>query len=110
MIDVLKEEKESQNFLIYASDHGESLGEHGIYLHGAPMRIAPKQQTHIPVLLWSSENLKEKRKQISKNYPTSHQIKNKISHEHLPHTVLDYFNLDTPYLDINKSMLSVEKN
>jgi len=109
-IDVLKEEKESQNFLIYASDHGESLGEHGIYLHGAPMRIAPKQQTHIPVLLWSSENLKEKRKQISKNYPTSNQIKNKISHEHLPHTVLDYFNLDTPYLDINKSMLSVEKN
>jgi len=74
------------------------------------MRIAPKQQTHIPVLLWSSENLKEKRKQISKNYPTSNQIKNKISHEHLPHTVLDYFNLDTPYLDINKSMLSVEKN
>jgi len=110
VIDVLKEEKESQNFLVYASDHGESLGENGIYLHAAPMRIAPKEQTHIPVLLWSSENLKEKRKQVNSNYLISNQIKNEISHEHLPHTILDYFNLDTPYLDTNKSMLNVEKN
>ena len=109
-INILKEQKESQNFLIYASDHGESLGEKGIYLHGAPMRIAPKEQTHIPIILWSSENLKEKRKQINKNYLILNQIKKKISHEYLPHTLLDYFNLDTPYLDINKSMLNVEKN
>ena len=110
VIDILKEEKESQNFLIYASDHGESLGDNGIYLHAAPMRIAPKEQIHIPTLLWSSENLKEKRKQMNKNYPISNQIKNKITHEHIRHTVLDYFNLDTSYLDINKSMLNVEKN
>ena len=86
-IDVLKKEKESQNFLIYASDHGESLGEKGIYLHGLPMRIAPKEQIHIPTLLWSSDNLKEKRKKISKSYPTSRQIKSKITHENLTHTL-----------------------
>ena len=109
-IDILKEEKESQNFLIYASDHGESLGDNGIYLHAAPMRIAPKEQIHIPALLWSSENLKKKRKQMSKNYSSSNQIENKITHEYLPHTLLDYFNLETSYLNIKKSMLSVENN
>lgn len=42
--------------MLYASDHGESLGEHGIYLHGMPYSIAPKEQTHIPMLLWLSES------------------------------------------------------
>ncbi|EEP96505.1 hypothetical protein yaldo0001_34840 [Yersinia aldovae ATCC 35236] len=34
--------------LVYLSDHGESLGENGIYLHGTPYMFAPSQQTHIP--------------------------------------------------------------
>lgn len=38
--------------LIYASDHGESLGEHGVYLHGLPYAFAPKEQTQVPMLLW----------------------------------------------------------
>ncbi|MDU6433106.1 MAG: phosphoethanolamine transferase EptA [Pantoea sp.] len=42
--------------LIYLSDHGESLGEHGMYLHGAPYLFAPSQQTHIPFLLWMSDD------------------------------------------------------
>ena len=40
--------------LIYASDHGESLGEQGIYLHGMPFGFAPKSQKHVPMLLWTS--------------------------------------------------------
>jgi len=109
-INVLKNEKESQNFLIYASDHGESLGENGVYLHAAPMRIAPKEQIHIPILMWASENLKKKRKLIGKNYPTYRETKNKITHEYLPHTILDFFNLKTSYLKKNKSMLSIKEN
>ena len=38
--------------LLYLSDHGESLGEYGVYLHGAPYMIAPPQQTHVPFLFW----------------------------------------------------------
>ena len=41
--------------LIYVSDHGESLGENGIYLHGLPYSFAPESQTHIPMLLWAGE-------------------------------------------------------
>jgi len=109
-IDVLKKEKESQNFLIYASDHGESLGENGVYLHAAPMAIAPKEQVHIPMLMWASENLKSNRKIVGKNYPDYRQFKNKITHEYIRHTILDFFNLKTPYLNSNKSMLSLQGN
>lgn len=40
--------------MVYLSDHGESLGENGIYLHGMPYAVAPDQQTHIPMLMWFS--------------------------------------------------------
>jgi len=43
--------------LLYVSDHGESLGEKGLYLHGIPYAIAPSQQTHIPMVLWLSPSL-----------------------------------------------------
>jgi len=42
--------------LIYASDHGESLGENGMYLHGLPYMIAPKTQTHIPLIVWGDKH------------------------------------------------------
>ena len=40
--------------MLFISDHGESLGERGLYLHGAPVAIAPKEQTRVPMLFWSS--------------------------------------------------------
>jgi len=40
--------------MIYMSDHGESLGERGVYLHGLPYFIAPHEQTHVPFMLWAS--------------------------------------------------------
>jgi lipid A ethanolaminephosphotransferase len=40
--------------LLYVSDHGESLGEGGFYLHGLPWSIAPRVQTHVPMVLWTS--------------------------------------------------------
>ena len=44
--------------LLYISDHGESTGEGGLYLHGAPYLIAPESQTHIPMLLWLSDGFR----------------------------------------------------
>jgi len=38
--------------LLYVSDHGESLGEKGLYLHGVPYAIAPREQTHVPMIMW----------------------------------------------------------
>ncbi len=41
--------------MLYVADHGESLGERGIYLHAAPYMIAPKEQTHVPVIAWTGK-------------------------------------------------------
>lgn len=45
--------------LIYISDHGESLGEKGLYLHAAPYWIAPEQQTRVPMVVWMSDTFKQ---------------------------------------------------
>ncbi len=42
--------------LVYLSDHGESLGENGVYLHGLPYSIAPETQKHVPLLIWLSQD------------------------------------------------------
>ncbi|MGI2258198.1 phosphoethanolamine transferase [Shewanella sp. GXUN23E] len=55
VIDVLKtQEATFDTSMLYLSDHGESLGENGLYLHGAPYALAPKEQIHVPMLAWFS--------------------------------------------------------
>jgi lipid A ethanolaminephosphotransferase len=44
--------------LMYFSDHGESLGENNLYLHGAPYMIAPQEQRNVPLILWMSEGFR----------------------------------------------------
>jgi lipid A ethanolaminephosphotransferase len=54
-IDVLAEASDRfDTALLYASDHGESLGEGGMYLHGMPYTFAPDTQKHVPMLFWTS--------------------------------------------------------
>ncbi|GAB3554699.1 phosphoethanolamine--lipid A transferase [Noviherbaspirillum agri] len=55
VIDILKKNSDKvDSALLYVSDHGESLGEFGLYLHGAPRAIAPAVQYEIPMLAWFS--------------------------------------------------------
>ena len=42
--------------MLYISDHGESLGENGLFLHGLPYLFAPHAQVHVPVIVWSGES------------------------------------------------------
>ena len=54
-IDFLKAKAETYDTaMIYVSDHGESLGENGLYLHGVPYSIAPKVQVEVPMTMWFS--------------------------------------------------------
>lgn len=87
IIELLKEKKDYESSLLYLSDHGESLGENGIYLHGMPYAIAPRHQTHIPVIFWSSdENLM--------TTAQNHKSLN-LSQDNLFSTLLGYFNIQT---------------
>ncbi|XQW86643.1 phosphoethanolamine transferase [Thalassotalea piscium] len=54
-LDTLAQEKNIETSMLYISDHGESLGEKGVYLHGLPYAFAPDEQTHVPMIYWNDE-------------------------------------------------------
>ena len=54
LIDTLRTLTDWNTAVMFVSDHGESLGENGIYMHGVPMSIAPREQFEIPFLVWTS--------------------------------------------------------
>ncbi len=56
VIDLLKQREDLETAMYYMSDHGESLGENGLYLHGAPYMFAPEEQKRIPFIAWFSES------------------------------------------------------
>ncbi|QMI06749.1 phosphoethanolamine transferase EptA [Citrobacter sp. RHB25-C09] len=62
-INILKAHQDTfTTSLVYLSDHGESLGDNGVYLHGLPYSIAPDAQKHVPMLLWLSEDYQQRYK------------------------------------------------
>jgi lipid A ethanolaminephosphotransferase len=79
--------------LLYLSDHGESTGEHGLYLHGAPYALAPEQQTHVPMLLWTSPAFQRWRGLDSRCVQSRRS--DPLSHDNLFHTVLGLLDLQT---------------
>ena len=84
------------------SDHGESLGESGLYLHGSPYFMAPEQQTHIPMILWMSDAYKD-RFGIDEACVADQKDK-LLSHDNLFHSLLGMLDIQTaernPSLDI----------
>ena len=81
----LKQLQEYKSAMIFVSDHGESLGENNLYMHGLPRSIAPKQQYEIPFIVWTSDN-------------SARQMKpNKIlTQNYVFHSVLNFLNIQSP--------------
>jgi lipid A ethanolaminephosphotransferase len=79
------------------SDHGESLGERGLYLHGIPYAIAPAQQTHIPYVLWMSQSFQSDFGVDAACMRTRAQ--QPASHDNLFHTLLGVFSVQTTAYD-----------
>jgi lipid A ethanolaminephosphotransferase len=72
--------------LLYVSDHGESLGENGVFLHGAPYAAAPQEQKRIPLLLWMSDGY-QKRMGIDGDC-LARRLGQPLSHDNVYHTLL----------------------
>ena len=93
-----------ESFLVYVSDHGESLGENGIYLHGLPYFLAPKAQTHVPFVAWFSDGFKNNH-QINTN---SLKVDMPYSHDNLSHSLLGLFNVKSETYQANKDMFKTQ--
>jgi lipid A ethanolaminephosphotransferase len=81
--------------LIYLSDHGESLGENGVHLHGAPYEVAPQEQLRIPMLVWMSDGY-QARSGID-GACLQRQRSTRYSHDNLYHTLLGAMDVRTDF-------------
>ena len=75
--------------MVYISDHGESLGENNIYLHGLPYSIAPNAQKQVPLIVWSPAS-----NRISSESLTSMSTQ-PVSHDFITPTLLSFFDITT---------------
>lgn len=80
--------------LVYLSDHGESLGENGVYLHGLPYTIAPETQKHVPMLVWLSDDY-QKRYGINYSCLQKQAKENDYSQDNLFSTMLGLTGVET---------------
>jgi lipid A ethanolaminephosphotransferase len=80
--------------LIYLSDHGESLGEMGLYLHGTPYQFAPDEQTKIPLMSWFSAQLQQDRRLDLRCLQQEADGK-RFSQDNLFHSMLGIMNVQT---------------
>lgn len=99
-IEVLeKNDARFETALFYVSDHGESLGENGLYLHGMPKAIAPDAQLHVPAVLWFGANFRGVTLSALRM-----KSQTRFTHNNVFHTLLGFFEIESstyrPDMDI----------
>ncbi len=99
-------ESKADTAMVYDADHGESLGESGIYLHGMPYSIAPDVQKHIPWITWLSPSMQARTGSTIGCLQQSLRDK-RISHDNYFHSVLGLLDVQTrlhlPALDLYRN-------
>ncbi len=85
VIEVLKGIPDRRGCVLFVSDHGESLGENNLYMHGVPMALAPREQIEIPFVVWAPDQ-------------TVKPLE-KVGQHHVFHSVLRFFGVETPVFD-----------
>lgn len=88
-----KHRARSSAAMFYVSDHGESLGEKGVYMHGTPYRSAPREQTHVPLIVWTSRDYD---RVSGFDRGCAGELANKaFSHDNVYHTLLGMMDVRT---------------
>ena len=92
VIETLKEIPEVRSCMMYVSDHGESLGENNLYMHGVPMSMAPAEQVEIPFIVWDSDE------------NTSIKNLEKVGQYHVFHSIMNFLGIESPIYDEEKNI------
>lgn len=96
VINLLREIPGRRCCMLYISDHGESLGENSLYMHGVPMAMAPREQIEIPMVVWTSD----KSLQVKEMDP--------VTQYSVYHSVLRFMGIQTPVYDSNLDIFKTE--
>lgn len=94
IIKLLQNESGLASAMWYFSDHGESLGENGIYLHATPYAIAPEEQTHVPMLFWANHDFASI-SNLDMDCLRRHAHQQEFSHDNIFHSVLGLMDVRT---------------
>ncbi len=86
-IEILREIPEMRSSVMFVSDHGESLGENNLYMHGVPLSVAPREQIEIPFIVWTSDD------------STSVDNSGEVGHYNVFHSVLGFLGIESPVYD-----------
>lgn len=94
LIDILRSNQDKvDTAMLYISDHGESLGEYNLFLHGTPYMLAPDQQKHVPLLAWFSDTYQQT---FAINTQCLQQARSlPLSQDNLFHSMLGLLEVDT---------------
>jgi lipid A ethanolaminephosphotransferase len=105
LIDLLRSNQNKvDTAMLYLSDHGESLGEYNLFLHGTPYLLAPEQQKHVAMLAWFSDSYQKafsvdaRCLQLSREKP--------LSHDNLFHSMLGLLKVDSSVYNANLDMFA----
>jgi lipid A ethanolaminephosphotransferase len=94
LIEILRS-VERPSAMIYISDHGESLGEGNVYMHGmVSASMAPREQLDIPFIVWQSHEGRELKSL------------EEVGHHHIFHSVMDYLDMRSDIYDEEKSIFN----
>ena len=99
-IDTLAKTENIETSMLYVSDHGESLGEKGVYLHGLPYAFAPEEQTHIPMIYWTNNQQQDFNLSCLENMSSA-----AISHDNIFDTILSIMSVRSKVYDSNNDPL-----
>jgi lipid A ethanolaminephosphotransferase len=95
----------SDSLLIYVSDHGESLGEGGLYLHGAPYALAPEDQVKVPLIIWMTDGYR--RRVAIDSACVQAELQSFLTHDNIYHTVLGALGVRNAHYDQDLDLLGV---
>ena len=82
--------------MIFISDHGESLGENNMFMHGLPMKLAPKEQYEIPFLVWTSDNFRRYKPTAQSQEAPAGELPALLEQHYIFHSVLDLLSIQSP--------------
>lgn len=105
LIDLLRtNQNKVDTAMVYLSDHGESLGEYNLFLHGTPYVLAPDQQKHVPMMVWLSDT-------YQKSFAVTPECLAKqrnapLSQDNLFHSMLGLLKVDTKVYDPSLDMFA----
>ena len=96
LINMLRSMTDWHSAMIFISDHGESLGENKMFMHGLPMKLAPKVQYEIPFLVWTSDHFRDYKPVSTEKDAPEGQLPAVLDQHYVFHSVLNLLSIQSP--------------